>query len=273
MTVVPALLLNVSFGSLIAPSKSARDAIYFLTSGLSLSNVPLDVINAIKNCTDEEDLSEIASIYKNLSENIVYLLENEINAAKLSCDYFRNEAIDLGDEIAGALSNENERILRQFEEFVIRSVKSKITQGKFLFSSREYIDIDGSDGVKNIIRNLALTDEEKGDIGLNIDAVMADKIKNKFTDWVDKSYEVVEMYIEISDKLTGLLKETNANITKSANERQKILEVLNDKISKWEEITNTFGASVQKEFEAAADYIKDTNIEEQSKSDVMFGVL
>ena len=47
VTFVPAFLVNVLLGNLIAPSKSALCAIYFLTDGFSLSNVPFDVTNAI----------------------------------------------------------------------------------------------------------------------------------------------------------------------------------------------------------------------------------
>ena len=47
VTLVPAFLVNVLSGNLIAPSKFALCAIYFLTSGFALSIVPLDVIKAI----------------------------------------------------------------------------------------------------------------------------------------------------------------------------------------------------------------------------------
>jgi len=47
VTSVPAFALKVLLGNLIAPSKSALCAIYLLTLGFSLSNVPLLVINAI----------------------------------------------------------------------------------------------------------------------------------------------------------------------------------------------------------------------------------
>ena len=46
VTSVPAFALKVLLGSLIAPNKSARCAIYLLTLGFSLSSVPFEVINA-----------------------------------------------------------------------------------------------------------------------------------------------------------------------------------------------------------------------------------
>ena len=46
VTSVPAALLKVSFGKRMAPSRSARCAMYFRTAGFSLSMVPLEVINA-----------------------------------------------------------------------------------------------------------------------------------------------------------------------------------------------------------------------------------
>lgn len=46
VTSVPAFALKAVFGSLTAPSNSARCARYFRTSGLDLSSVPLLVIKA-----------------------------------------------------------------------------------------------------------------------------------------------------------------------------------------------------------------------------------
>ena len=47
VTSVPAAALKVSFGSRIAPSRSALWAIYFRTLGFSLSSVPFEVMKAI----------------------------------------------------------------------------------------------------------------------------------------------------------------------------------------------------------------------------------
>ena len=47
VTLVPAFLEKVSFGSLIAPIKSALSAMYFLNELFALSSVPLLVIKAI----------------------------------------------------------------------------------------------------------------------------------------------------------------------------------------------------------------------------------
>ena len=47
VTFVPAFFVNVLSGNLIAPNKSVLCAIYFLTSGFSLSIVPFEVIKAI----------------------------------------------------------------------------------------------------------------------------------------------------------------------------------------------------------------------------------
>ena len=46
LTSVPAFALKAVFGSRIAPSRSARSAKYFRTSGDALSIVPFVVINA-----------------------------------------------------------------------------------------------------------------------------------------------------------------------------------------------------------------------------------
>ena len=46
VTSVPAFFLKVSFGKRIAPTSSARCAMYFLTFEFCLSIVPLDVMNA-----------------------------------------------------------------------------------------------------------------------------------------------------------------------------------------------------------------------------------
>ena len=47
VTSVPATPLNVSFGSLTAPSSSALSPMYLLTLSSFLSNVPEEVIKAI----------------------------------------------------------------------------------------------------------------------------------------------------------------------------------------------------------------------------------
>jgi len=47
VTFVPAFFVKVLSGNLIAPKRSALCAKYFLTSGLALSIVPFEVINAI----------------------------------------------------------------------------------------------------------------------------------------------------------------------------------------------------------------------------------
>lgn len=47
VTSVPAFFEKVLFGNLIAPNKSALCAIYLLTLGFSLSNVPFEVTKAI----------------------------------------------------------------------------------------------------------------------------------------------------------------------------------------------------------------------------------
>ena len=228
-------------------------------------DVNKEVISLIEN---EKEDDSVLSIYKSLGKTVVDLLEQKIQFAKTSAEQLKSDVIAAGKEVAEAMSKENDRMVDEFVSNITDSVKGKITNGSW-FSSREYLEIDGDTGLKTVVDNIYLSDDEKDNIKLNIEATGAGKIINKIGEWVDKAYSISQIYHDIRDKITELLKETDEDAFNSIDKLTKLRDEAKAKAEKWESIFDVFAKDIQVDFNSAVDYMKDLTIDQRHKENIM----
>lgn len=237
-----------------------------------LSELRDNVKNAVEKLAREGNDDNTAEAYKALGNTVIKLLDKKMEFAQENAERLTEDVINFGKNVAETMSKENDRMVDDFVSNVTGSVKNKIANGK-LCSSREYIDLYGEYGVLSVINNTILTEDEKNNIRLNIEATGVRIILNKLGDWVEKAYRITAMYIDIQEKITSMFKETDENILDSAEKMKATRDESLEKAERWKSIFATFGKNIQKTYKDAVEYMDDTTISEEQKTNIMHGAL
>ncbi len=202
-----------------------------------------------------EKKDDITNQYRDFAKIVVEKVEIEIKSAKLTSEILKKEVKKVGKSVAADLINANESIVNEFADGTTSSVKSKVAPGWFR-ESREYITIYGSGGVKEIIDNLSLTENEKAILLENVEAVCADKILNSINGWFDKAYEITGIYANIHDETQDMLHEINNNLTKDTETLEKKIKNTKAQVKKWENILSAFNDEIKDALNNASSYMQ-----------------
>lgn len=169
--------------------------------------------------------------------------------------------------------NLNDTMVGQFTSATQDELKKRLSTGGF-FVSKDYILIDGSDGLKAAVNQLSLTEQEKDIIRTNVDARVNAIVKNEISNWIDDLYMIVTAYSNLQGQIQVPLEDMINSMGQTVEENADKAEALREQIGDWKETVQALNEAVCPTLKEACTYINDREpVNIQMQENVFFGCL
>lgn len=192
-----------------------------------------------------------------MGDALLKFVDKQLLAMSQNLDIQREGITDAGNAVVSQVMKQNTEMAGSFTGAIKGSMKDFIKSGIFL-SKRNYLIIDGTDGLKEKIKTLSLTQEEKDNMETNIRAVGSMEIVNKLNQWMDGASEIIAIYINLSGQIKQLMDDTAAKLSGTAGDNRAAYEKLLAEISALQMEFYVFKEAVQGQFDAALAYFHET---------------
>lgn len=211
-----------------------------------------DSINAAKESISAEELKALEAVKNQLLD----LVEKQIEIVKINLEQHRQEETDVMNNVLSAISGLNKAMTEGYAKKVQSQLASKTSDG-ILFTKRDYLLIDGPDGMKMAVYSLQLSQEDAQNLSLNLDSDVDTIIYRAIGQWVDTLQGIALMYVDLQDRLGKPLQETIDVMTGTVEDSRLKLEATKKQLLKWYEICHQFNEEVHPVLEAARTQMKD----------------
>ena len=211
-----------------------------------------DSINAAKKNISAEELKALEAV----RDQLLDLVEKQIEIVRINLDQYRQEETDVMNNVLSAISGLNKAMTEGYAKKVQSQLASKISDG-MIFKKRDYLLIDGPDGMKAAVYSLQLSQEDAQNLSLNLGSDVDAIIYQAISQWVLTLQGVAVMYVDLQDRLAKPLQETIDVMTGTVEDSRLKLEATKKQLLKWYEICHQFNEDVHPALEAARAQMKD----------------
>lgn len=209
-------------------------------------------INAAKESVSAEELKALEAV----RDQLLDLVEKQMEIVRINLEQHRQEVTDVMNNVLSAISGLN----KEMAEDYAKKVKSQLFRSRsegMIFKKRDYLLIDGPDGMKVAVYSLQLSQEDAEHLSLNLDSGVDTIIYQAVGRWVDTLQEIAKMYVDLQDRLGKPLQETIDVMTGTVEDSRLKLEATKKQLLKWYEICHQFNEEVHPALEAARAQMKD----------------
>ena len=188
----------------------------------------------MKDCVDayrEKAAPDVIALMEGLLPSLQQYVEAKIATADLAIQNQRANLQSLADRLAQEIVDLN----GEFVSVLLGMVQGKLetVQGGW-FTQKEFLVIDGADGLKATIRNLSLTEEDKKKIGGLITTKGSDTIMNKVREWYLTAVQdynsimtsLILEFVKQFEQMKKMLEQKNEGMESSIERDKETLEVL-----------------------------------------------
>lgn len=211
-----------------------------------------DSINAAKESISAEELKALEAVKNQLLD----LVEKQIEIVKINLEQHRQEETDVMNNVLSAISGLNKAMTEGYAKKVQSQLASKTSDG-MIFKKRDYLLIDGPDGMKVAVYSLQLSQEDAQNLSLNLDSDVDTIIYQAICRWTDTLSGIAGMYFDLQHRLEKPLQETIDVMAGTVEDSQLKLEATKKQLLKWYEICHQFNEEVHPALEAARAQMKD----------------
>ena len=249
--------VNDQYGKVLGYVDSQIDLIYKKAIG-GLHNLKAalekSVGKSIGNAKAKSQMEDtVVTAMSDMGDALLKFVDKQLLAMSQNLDIQREGITDAGNAVVSQVMKQNSVMAGSFTGAIKGSMKDFIKKGIFL-SKRNYLIIDGPDGVKEKIKNLSLTQEEKDNMEINIRIVGSEEIVGKLNRWIDQAGEIIDIYTDLSGQIEQLMGDTAKKLSGTAGENRSAYEALLAQISALHMECFAFKEAVQNQFDAALAY-------------------
>lgn len=253
--------VNSQYEKILGYVDSQIDQIYKKAiSGLEELKQRLEasVSQSIENTKAKTQMNDaVVTAMTDMGDNLLTFVDKQLLAMSQNLDIQQEKIRDAGNAVVAQVMKQNTDMADTFTSAIKGSIKDFIKNG-FFFSKREYLIIDGQDGLKEKINALALTQEEKNNMETNIRVVGSMEIVYKLNQWMDQAGEIIDIYTDLGIQIKQLMDDTAKELTSTAGDNQSAYENLLAEIAALQMEFYVFQQGVQKQFDEAMDYFHET---------------
>lgn len=225
-----------------------------LKKGLT-NSIGACVVNARSEAGTNDD---IARAMNDLGGELLEFVDKQLSAMNQNLAMQRDSIAGVGNSVVEQVMRQNSDMTGSFTGGIKNSLNTFMKNG-ILFSKRSYLMIDGSDGLKSKIQALALTQEEKNNMEVNIRSVGSTEIVNKLNAWIDETYEITNTYSELETQIKDLMNKTAEALSDTAGDNRSACEELLKQTAELREEFDVFRAGIRMQLAAAAAYFQESD--------------
>ena len=209
-------------------------------------------IASAKISASSEELKQLEAV----KDQLLVLVEKQIEVVTLNLTQQQQEETDAMDSILSAILNLNTEMTGTYAAAIRNELYDKLSHG-FFFSSREYLQIDGPNGMKAAVNNLQLSEEDTRNLSVNIDANVSSILLQKIPLWINNLRSIVLMYTDLKTRLKKPIQEIIDVMTGKVEKSGLKLEAAKQEILNWYGICDRFNEEVRPSLKAARIYMED----------------
>ena len=219
-----------------------------------------DIQDSLDNCINYASKRDISSeeleTLKAVKNQLIVLVEKQIQVVTVSLNQQQQDETDAMKNILSAIFELNEAMTTSYAKTIKEQMKKQIYSGA-VWEKREYLLVDGNGGMKSIVNALELSDEDKRNITLNIEAGVNTIIEQKIPEWINILQGIVMMYDSLEKKIKQPMQVIIDTMNSTVEENKDKLETVREQILQWYEISANFNGEVHEALENALIYMND----------------
>ena len=193
-----------------------------------------------------------------LKTSLITYVGKQIDVIEANLKASQDRLSEAGNETANAIIDFNKNITEKYTESVLRDIRNAVKDGALL-SSRDYLQIDGSGGVRELFSNLALSKSDRDYITQEVNTIGTSAITNNMTRWTESAKEgVKEPFLVLRGQIRKLLKETAQQLKEVAEGNYSAGKQTKEKMDRIAAYETEFRNAVQKDFDTACQYTDDS---------------
>lgn len=202
--------------------------------------------------------SSVEETLNSLKTSLITYVGKQIDVIEANLKASQDRLSEAGNETANAIIDFNKNITEKYTESVLRDIRNAVKDGALL-SSRDYLQIDGSGGVRELFSNLALSKSDRDYITQEVNTIGTSAITNNMTRWTESAKEgVKEPFLVLRGQIRKLLKETAQQLKEVAEGNYSAGKQTKEKMDRIAAYETEFRNAVQKDFDTACQYTDDS---------------
>lgn len=233
---------------------------FFSDALQSLSSLKDDIQDSLDSCINyasKRDISpEELETLKAVKDQLIVLVEKQIQVVSVSLNQQQQDETDAMKNILSAIFELNEEMTTSYAKTIKEQMDKQMYSGA-VWEGRQYLLVDGKEGMKSIVNTLELSAEEKRNITLNIEAGVNTIIEQKIPEWINILQDIVMMYDSLEKKIKQPMQVIIDTMNSSVEENKDKLETVKEQILQWYEISADFNGEIHEALENALTYMDD----------------
>lgn len=227
------------------------------------------ILDAKKSHISDEEIATLEI----LKEQLVAFVETQLDLVANQFNRQQNATTEAMQKVVKKIFDLNDTMVTQFTSATQGELNNRLSTGA-IFSSRDYVLIDGPDGLKAAVNRLSLTEQEKDVIRTNVDAGVNSIVRTEITNWINDLHTIVSTYTALQDQIQAPLKDMIKSMGDSVEENAAKAKALREQISAWKETVQALNEAVCPTLKEACTYINDREpVNIQMQENVFFGCL
>ena len=240
-----------------------------------LERLKAEIINSlnlvIKKARQGNFSAEEIHTLELLKNQMLDYVEKQLQIVQAQCSQQQSSTTDAMQEVVDAVLGLNTRMVDEFATATKSELAKRLSTGG-LFTAKEFILIDGPDGLKTAVNNLSLTEGEKENMRMNLDSNVNAIVMDKIPNWLDDLNQITSVFQKLQEQLMKPMQGLIKSMSQSAEVNAEQSGILRGKIDQWKSLAAELSKEVCPILKPACALINDREpVNINMQDDVFFG--
>lgn len=213
--------------------------------------------HSVNKMLNDKELQNATNAIKSLSDSVVDYVEKQIALLEEQSELSKESINQAETDVANSIISINSESVSSFSRSVVKEIKGALKPGG-IFASREYLKVDGNDGIKVVINGLSYSSTDKQYMENRIKETGLRTIHNNIMVWYSEaSSAITSMFTDLGDQIKKLMDSTTRMLSQGVYENEHNYENVVNQISVCERELITFKKDVQPLFDLSLSITND----------------
>ncbi len=206
-----------------------------------------------------------------LRDTLVQYMQQQLEAMLDSMKINQNNLAKAGNDTLERIFELNTRMANLYTKSVLDEVRASLSNG-IIFSSREYIRINGSNSVKQMLANLNLSADDRQYIEDEVRAIGIMNISNNLDSWYQDTENTINLYFtSLREQLRCMMDDTVRQLSGDAEQIAQRRDAAKRQLKDAKAAFCALRESVQARYDASVEGIADETLRKY-RGDILSGI-
>lgn len=220
----------------------------------------------------ENNNDRILNTVRALRDALVEYMEQQIDIIEASMKVNESNLARAGNEIVANIMDLNSRIVSLYTNSILGDIRKAHSNGIW-FTSREYIKINGTGGLKETFSNLTLSKDDRAYIEKEVETIGIAGISNNLDSWYQDTENIITgNFVNLREQLQSMMDKTVAQLSGDEKQIAKNCEDVQKMLDDLQEAFGQIRESVQAHYSASVEGISDDTLN-RYKQNIFDGIM